>query len=291
MTALPAAGMLSGLCGALAGTGLFLAARAAATEPGAPGRAGRRSWTQAGGAWLNGQLAAVAGPARARRLLLADDLAIAGRDPDVHTALRLGCGLGLVAATTVAVTFALPDSVVLAMPLGVLLAALVGVALADRPVRQLAQRRRQETRLASAAYLDLARVLLASGLPLHAALRLAADAGHGWAFTQIRGALDLAAARQQPPDVGFETLAARVPLTEWRELRLTVTSALRGASPVEAMSSKAVHLRAAEAAQARADAATADAELELPAAAVALVFVVFLTYPLLSSLSSSGLTP
>ena len=289
MNALAASGLLTGLCGAVAGLGVFLTARAALAGSPTPDRPAR--WPRAGGAWLNGQVAAVAGPARARRLLLADDLAIAGRDQDIHTAVRLGAALGLALVAAIGTAYALPNSVALATPVAVVLAGLVGVALADRPVRQLAHRRRQETQLAVAAYLDLARVLLASGLPLHAVLRLAADAGHGWAFSQIRGALEGAAARQQPPDVGFEALARRIPLAEWRELRLTVTSALRGASSVEAMDSKAVHLRAAEAATARADAATADAELELPAAAVALVFVLFLTYPLLAALSTSGLTP
>ncbi len=286
MSGVPASGLLTGLAGGCAGLGLFVAARAALSGLPRPARAAL--WARAGGAWLNGQVTSAAGPTRARRLLLAEDLAIAGRDDAVHTAARLGAALALAIVAATGTAAALPGPAALVtVPLG----ALVGVALVDRPVRQLATRRRQEARLAVAVYLELTRVLLASGLPLHAVLRLAADAGHGWAFEQIRHALTSAAARQQPPDTGLDALAARIPLAEWRELRLTVTSALRGASPVEAMDSKAIHLRAAEAAAARADAARADAELELPAAAVALVFVAFLTYPLLAALSSTGLTP
>ncbi|MBL7487439.1 type II secretion system F family protein [Frankia sp. AgB1.9] len=287
---MPAARLLAGLCGASAGIGCFLVLRTVAgrVSLGQPSR-----WLQAGAAWLNGQVTGTAGPERGRRILLADEIAIAGRDPAAHTASRVAHATGLailaalLAAAAAAMGLPMP---VLVGPVAVLLAAFAGVTLADRPVRRLATQRRQETKLAVAAYLELVRVLLASGLPLHAVLRLAADAGHGWAFGQIRAALATSAARNQSPDAGLDELAGRVPLPELRELRLTITSALRGASPVEAMDSKATHLRASEAADARAEAATADAELELPAAAVALVFVGFLTYPLLAVLSSSGLT-
>ncbi|MDT3446423.1 type II secretion system F family protein [Pseudofrankia sp. BMG5.37] len=289
---LPAGTALTGLCGASAATGLYLALSAALTARTSVARPAR--WTRAAAGWVNGHVEQVAGPARARRLLLADDLALAGRDQATHTATRVATATACAVSTAVAAGGAALAGLsmpVLLAPALVLFAAFVGVVAADRPVRRRAKVRRQETRLAIAAYLDLVRVLLAGGLPLPAALRLAADAGHGWAFTQIATALATASARQQPADTGLDLLAHRIPLPEWRELRLTVTSALRGASPVEAMDSKATHLRAAEAAQARAEAATADAELELPAAAVALAFVGFLTYPLLAMLTSPGTLP
>ncbi|MBL7498274.1 secretion system protein [Frankia sp. CNm7] len=294
MHGLPAAGLLTGLCGAVAVTGLYLALRAALAPP-APLSSGRpKRWTRAGAAWLTARVTDTAGTARARRLLLADDLAVAGRDPVVHTAVRVThATIAALAGALLAVAAALTGLPLPSLigPVLVALAVPVGVLVADRPVRTVAKARRQEARLAVAAYLDLVRVLLAGGLTLHAALRLAADAGTGWAFTQIRAALDTAATRRQPPDSGLDQLAARIPLPEWRELRLTVTSALRGASPVLAMESKATHLRATEAADARAQAATADAELELPAATVALAFVAFLTYPLLAVLTATGITP
>lgn len=289
---LPASTLLTGLCGATAAAGGYLALRTALTARTSPARPAR--WVRATGGWVNGQVTQAAGPARAHRLLLTDDLAIAGRDPAAHTAGRVAAATAAAIVTALACTGAALTGLsipALLAPVLVVFAALVGALLTDRPVRRRAKDRRQEARLAIAAYLDLVRVLLAGGLPLPAALRLAADAGHGWAFTQIAGALAAAAAHHQPADTALEVLARRVPLAEWRELRLTVTSALRGASPVEAMDSKATHLRATEAAQARADAATADAELELPAALVALAFVGFLTYPLLALLTSSSLTP
>ncbi|OHV64190.1 type II secretion system F family protein [Pseudofrankia sp. BMG5.36] len=289
---LPAGSVLMGLCGATAATGIYLAlyaaltARTSATHP--------ARWTRAAGGWVNDHVEQAAGSARARRLLLADDLALAGRDRATHTATRVATATACAVGTAVAVAGAPLTGVpvpALLEPVLVGFAAFVGVAAADRPIRRRAKVRRQETRLAIAAYLDLVRVLLAGGLPLPAALRLAADAGHGWAFSQIATALAAASARHQPADAGLDILAHRVPLAEWRELRLTVTSALRGASPVEAMDSKATHLRAAEAAQARAEASTADAELELPAAAVALAFVGFLTYPLLALLTGPATLP
>ncbi|MBL7516569.1 secretion system protein, partial [Frankia sp. CNm7] len=190
MSDLPAVGLLTGLCGAAATTGAYLALRTALTpptQPGQPGQPGR--WTRTGAAWLTGQITRAAGPARGRRLLLTDDLAIAGRDPVTHTATRLAhatiaaLAAALLTAGTTLVGLPVPA---LSGPALVTLAVPVGVLVADRPVRAVAKARRQETRLAVAAYLDLVRVLLAGGLTLHAALRLAADAGTGWAFTQIR---------------------------------------------------------------------------------------------------------
>lgn len=289
--------LLVALCGTLAGAGLYLLVRAILV--------GRRS--------LAGDLAALHAPPRpgsnrsslgvqtarrvtelARRLgvehvLLVDDLALAGRPVEAHTVARMAhalAGAGAGVAAWLALTLPLPLPVVLAAGFA-LLGGLVGLLAADRPVRRLGRERRQEAQLAVAAYVDLARILLVGGLPLHAALRAAADVGSGWAFGELRAALAWAKDRGLPPDAGLERLAGRYPVPELAELTLTITSARRGASPIEALESKAAFVRGAESAQARTEAAIADAQIELPAAVVAVAFVFFLTYPMLMLLSTT----
>jgi hypothetical protein len=262
------------------------------------GRAGGRfgGWAPRAGwaADVNSGVEQALGRHRARRLLLADDLAVVGGDPAAHTARRLGHGLAAAGTAAALAVVALAAGVGFPVPLagaGCLAAAAAGIAAADRPVRRTASARRREARLAVASFVDLVRILLVGGLPLHAALAVAADAGRGWAYGEIRAALAWARARHLPPDAGLDLLATRVGLAAFAELRLTVGSALRGASPVVALASKATHLRAAEAAQARAETATADAEMELPAAVVALAFVAFLAFPLLAVLTGTGAAP
>jgi hypothetical protein len=287
------------VCGALAGLGLWRAVWAVwAGRPqlaadiaflDAPPRPDRAGPLQGAAARLTGWLRRVG----LARLLLADDLALVGRDVDGHTAVRMvwllaGAGAGLAAgAAAVLAGVGLPPAVV---PLAAVTGGLAGVATADRPVRRLAAERRREAALAVAAFVDLARILLVGGLPLHTALRAAADTGSGWAFTRIAGALDAARERGLPPDAGLAELAGRLPVPAFADLRRTVASARRGASPVVALESRAASIRAAEAAQSRGEEAAADAQMELPAAAVAVAFVGYLTYPLLT-LVGAGTVP
>ncbi|ONH60462.1 secretion system protein [Frankia sp. CcI49] len=231
----------------------------------------------------------VLGRSRSRRLLLTDELAILGRDPALHTAtrmLRLLVASGTATALVVVLTAAGVSLPGLLLPAACLLCGVLGFLSADLPVHRRVAARRREVRAAVAAYLDLVRILLVGGAPLYSALRTAAGAGQGWAFGAISSSLDWARSHGLPPDAGLALLAARVPLAEFTDLRLTVGSALRGASPVIALRSKAVHLRATEAAQVRLETSTADAAMELPAAVVALAFVAFLTHPLLAVLMS-----
>jgi len=284
-------------CGASVGAGVFVLGRAlAASRPSltadlqalyAPPRT--RAGTVSRGDGAGRRLSELARRAGMERALLVDELALVGRPVEAHTTARLlhaltgvASGLGVWMLTNLAV----PLTVLLAPALAGL-GAMVGVLVADRRVRAVGKARRQEAQLAVAAYIDLVRILLVGGLPLHAALRAAADQGSGWAFGELREALAWAKDRGLAPDSGLERLATELPVPEFADLALTVSSARRGASPVRALESKAAFMRGAEAAQVRTESAVADAQIELPAAVVALAFVFFLTYPLLILLTSS----
>ncbi|MEX5709924.1 secretion system protein [Parafrankia sp. FMc6] len=224
------------------------------------------------------------------RLLRADDVLIAGRTVDAHTASRIG---HLLAATGTAALLTLPGAMAhlmppAAVPLLLLVAALAGLRLADRPVVRLAAARRTDAVLAVAAYTDLVRILVVGGLPLHAALTAAADTGTGWTFELLRRSLDDARLRGLPPDAGLAALAADLPIPAFADLARTIGSALRGASPVLALEARAAAIRAEETARVRGSQAAADAQMELPATAVAIAFVAFLTYPLLVMINSGA---
>jgi hypothetical protein len=298
----PAAQVLLAACGATAGAGLALLwrslrltrpdvvadLRAFFADP-APPSADRRRLDEAGR-----RLADAATRHGLSRLLLVDDLVLAGRTVDAHTTLRLtsmliGAAGGVVA--WIAASLVAPSSPVLA-PVFMLFGGLSAISLADRPIRALALRRRREARLAVAAYVDLLRILLVGGLPLQAALPAAADQGRGWAFGQIQAALRWARDRGAPPEDGLRRLAASCPVPEFGDLAASIAAARRGASPVQALESKAAFMRGAHDAEVRAEAAVADAQIELPAAAVAMAFVCFLTYPFLTLINSStGVVP
>ncbi len=222
-------------------------------------------------------------------LLRADQVTIAGRGIEAHMTARLlhllaGAAAGLTLAALTLLAAATPPVLSALIVVG---AALAGLALADRPVLRLAKARRRDAALATAVYIDLVRILLVGGLPLPAALGAAADSGHGWTFTHLRRTLAGARLRGIPPDVAVAELAAAFPLREFTDLARTLAAARAGASPVLALESRAAAIRHAESARLRGQEAAVDAQMDLPAAAVALVFVAFLAYPLLVMINSS----
>jgi Flp pilus assembly protein TadB len=280
--------------GALAGYGAFLTARALLpqrpdlgadltalfTTPTRPAGALRR---------LPGQVCTLLRRYGLGRLLLADDVTLADRTDDAHMASRLvhllgGAAAGLGCAALGHLAAPTPPLLALVLVAG---GEVGGILLADRPVRRLARSRRRDAAIAVAAYVDLVRVLLVGGLPLPTALTAAADRGRGWTFDRLRAALADAKLRAEPPDRAIATLADTYQLREFTDLARTLSSARAGASPVLAFESRAQAIRRRDTADQRAQEATADAQMDLPAAVVALAFVAFLAYPLLTMINDS----
>jgi Flp pilus assembly protein TadB len=238
---------------------------------------------------LPGRLCTLARTHGLGRLLRGDDVALADRTDEAHMASRLlhllsGAAAGVGFATLSRLLAPTPPPLALVF---VLVGGLGGILLADRPVRRLAAARRRDAALATAAYVDLVRVLLVGGLPLPTALTAAADRGRSWTFDRLRAALADARLRSEPPDRGIAALADIYPLREFTDLARTLSAARAGASPVLAFESRADAIRRRDTAQQRAQEAAADAQMDLPAAVVALAFVAFLAYPLLTMINSS----
>src|ERR1700752_2661960 len=98
-------------------------------------------------------------------------------------------------------------SVPLALPLwsAVILAA-AGFAVPLLSLRMEADQRRRGFRHALSCFLDLVAVRLPGGAGVESALGDSADAGHGWAFTELRRALTEARLNGDPPWTGLERL-------------------------------------------------------------------------------------
>ena len=144
------------------------------------------------------------------------DLAVLGRSVEDHMALRAAAsvaGMGMVAVLAVLAGLVglSPPVVWLWLALG---AALVGFVVPDTLARRAAVARRASFRQALAFFLDLVIVVLAGGAGVGSALRQASEAGDGWAYVQIRGALARARVRREPPWVVLGQLGAELDVSE-----------------------------------------------------------------------------
>ena len=163
-----------------------------------------------------------------------------------------------------------------------------GFMIADRQLREKAAKRRVGFRGALVAYLDLVKILLAGGSHTDGALYQAALAGKGWAFDEIRGALDWSRVHGQPLSVGLSRLGGELAITELTEIASTVNLAeTEGASPSEALARKAESAGDRAIAEAQAEANALTEKMTVPTVVIAFAFVVFIAYPALSSLSSA----
>ena len=171
---------------------------------------------------------------------------------------------------------------------GMLIGTLGGFVLADRQLREKAAKRRVAFRGALVAYLDLVKILLAGGSHTDGALYQAALAGKGWAFSEMRGALDWSRVHGQPLSVGLARLGGELGVSELTEIASTVNLAeTEGASPSEALARKAESAADRAIAEAQAEANALTEKMTVPTAVIAFAFVVFIAYPALSSLSSA----
>lgn len=126
-----------------------------------------------------------------------------------------------------------------------LLAALVAFVVPDMRLRRRAKDRRVAFRHALSAYLDLVTIIMSGGGGLLTALQTAADAGDGWTFAEIRGALDRARLSNRTPWSQLGVLGERFDISELRDLVATAELAgTEGSRVTESVSTKADVLRA-----------------------------------------------
>ena len=219
---------------------------------------------------------------------LGADLRIIGRSPAQHAFAKLA---GALAAAGVLAAGGYGARLVGVAPpaWGVLILAALGIlggyVGADGALRKKAAERREQFLRALSAYMDLVKILVAGGSHSDGALYQAAAVGSGWAFDELKAAMDWSRVNGRPPAVGFQRLAAEIGVPDVEELAATIRlTAEQGASPAEALACKAEMLSALELANARMKADSTTERMSIPTVVVAIAFVMFVGYPALSSL-------
>jgi hypothetical protein len=219
------------------------------------------------------------------------DLAITGRTADVHLAEKAALALaGLLLPGALSLLFALAGRPMPWMlPLaGTLALAVGGFLLPDMAVRSEAAKRRTDFRHALGAYLNLVHLLLAGGAGVDGALSDAASVGHGWAFQQLRRALETAKLTRTSPWQTLGQLGEELEVTELAELAAALSLAgTEGAKVRASLAAKAAALRHQGGSEAEAKANAATERMSLPAALMAVGFILFVFYPALTQVTNS----
>ncbi|SES36137.1 type II secretion system F family protein [Actinokineospora terrae] len=217
---------------------------------------------------------------------LAKDLAVIGRSTSTHLAEKATltvAGLLLPVLLTVVLTVAgLGPGFEFPIIAGLVLAA-VGFVLPDLQARSDAAKLRTGFRHALSAYLDLVWITLAGGAGVDSALGDSVNIGRGWAFEQIRRALDTARLTRTTPWATLRQLGEELDVTELAELAASVSLAgTEGAKVRTSLAAKAGALRTHQITEAEGDAQAATERMSLPVMALFLGFLAFIAYPALT---------
>lgn len=211
------------------------------------------------------------------------DLRLVGRSLDQHVGTKVVVALLglLLPAVTVAIAglggVALPFTVPL---VGGLLLAVVFFFVPDLALRSEATERRKAFRHALSSFLDLVVISLAGGAGVESALRDAAAIGEGWAFTQLRSALDVTMLTGETPWSALGRLGDELGVAELTELAASVSLAgTEGARVRESLAAKAKSLRDHELSDAEAEAQSATERMALPVVLLFLGFLILIGFP------------
>jgi Flp pilus assembly protein TadB len=214
---------------------------------------------------------------------LEPDLRLVGRSLDQHLAQKVVLaffGLALPAVVTAVWTVG-GFSVPLTFPAGAGLVLGVFFFFApDISLRSETEERRKAFKRALGSFLDLVVISLAGGSGVESALRDAASVGRGWAFAQLRNALEVTALTGETPWAALARLGEEVGVTELVELSATVSLAgTEGARVRDSLAVKAASLRDHALAEAEAEAQSTTEKMALPVVLLFLGFLILIGYP------------
>jgi tight adherence protein C len=230
-----------------------------------------------------GQLGELLARAGLERSGLERDLRVAGRTREQQLIDKLTAFVaGLALPPVLAVIVALGGA---SVPVGFTVLAAAGLAVAgfvlpDVLLRRLAAERRRAFRYALSSYLDLVNVILAAGAGVETALADAADAGHGWAFAQLRSALARAQLTGESPWAAFARLGEELDLPELRETASGLALAgTHGARVRASLQARAQAMRNRDLAEIEGHAEAATERMSVPSVVLVVGFIVFVGYP------------
>jgi Flp pilus assembly protein TadB len=167
--------------------------------------------------------------------------------------------------------------------------AVVGWFLPRLLLRSEAAEARTDFRHALGAYLDVLVLLLAAHEGPESAMDLAAQAGQGPAFAELRRAVWQARLAGEPVWDKLDDLGRRLRIDELREVAAAGSLAGEsGAAVRQSLTAKARALRQTALAEAETAARQRSQALFCPLVLMGLGFVVFLVYPMLTNLSFGG---
>jgi tight adherence protein C len=218
---------------------------------------------------------------------LEPDLRLLNRTVEQHLGLKV---------LTAFFGLALPQLVMLAMylagtPVGLPIPMVASLVLAvvfffvpDLTLRSEANARRDSFRHALGSFLDLVVISLAGGAGVESALRDAAAIGRGWAFGQLRNALDVATLTGETPWAALTRLGDELGINELAELSASVSLAgTEGARVRDSLAVKATSLRDHALAQAESEAQADTEAMALPVVLLFVGFLILIGYPAVSS--------
>ncbi|HEX8803955.1 MAG TPA: type II secretion system F family protein [Acidimicrobiales bacterium] len=214
---------------------------------------------------------------------LEPDLRLVGRTLEQHMVQKVLLGLfGLVLPMLVGSTWILAGTdISFTFPLG--LSIVLGVAFFFAPdlnLRSEATTRRKAFKHALGSFLDLVVISLAGGAGVESALRDAAGIGRGWAYAQLRNALEVTQLTGETPWAALARLGEEVGLTELVELSASVSLAgTEGARVRDSLAVKAGSLRDHALAEAEAEAQATTEKMALPVVLLFLGFLILIGYP------------
>ncbi len=214
---------------------------------------------------------------------LEPDLRLVGRSLDQHLAQKVVLAFfGLALPAVVAAVWTVGGfTVPLTFPTGVGLVLGVFFFFApDISLRSETEERRKAFKRALGSFLDLVVISLAGGTGVESALRDAAGVGRGWAFAQLRNALEVTALTGETPWAALARLGEEVGVTELVELSATVSLAgTEGARVRDSLAVKAASLRDHALAEAEAEAQSTTEKMALPVVLLFLGFLILIGYP------------
>jgi len=190
------------------------------------------------------------------------------------------CGLVWAPATAALLLLAGVDAGI-AIPLWVsLVLAPVGFFYPSFALRSRAADRRRSFRHALSGFLDVVSISLAGGRGVDSALRDGANAGQGWAFDALRGALLEAQLLGETPWSGLARLGTELGIPELGELAASAALAgSEGARVRVSLAAKARSLRLRGLTDVESAAHSASELMSIPVVLLMLGFVIFLGYP------------
>jgi len=218
---------------------------------------------------------------------LEPDLRLTGRTLEQHLAQKALLAIfGLALPTMLGLFWNLAGfHVALTFPvLAGLILAVFFFFVPDLTMRSEAAERRKDFRHSLGSFLDLVVISLAGGAGVESALRDAAVIGRGWAYAQLRNALEVTSLTGETPWAALARLGEEVGVGELVELSASISLAgTEGARVRDSLAVKAESLRDHALSEEEAEAQATTEKMAVPTVLLFAGFLILIGYPALDA--------